>query len=427
MKIKNSVKDMIMLPWETLKKWEFNSLKSTDDRDVSKLKKAILNGFNFPFYAWEGHEYIIDGTGRYKALCELESEGHSIKDLPVVFIQAESLEDAKRLVLECSSQHGVITQESFDSFINDMDMSDIIDLINLPDIALPGEEVVENIESEGDPDEAPEPPEDPETVLGDVYEIGSHRLVCGDSTQLGDVEKLMSGKKADILFTDPPYNINYCDEQNGRDRITRHRNDDKPVKSKHDKIQNDAMSDDDFIDFLQNVITNVLTVVKEDWAGYWWLSTSQMMQNITALEACGVKVGQFLVWVKNNHTLSYLKYQMKHEPCLFIGPSACVKPHGRWYGEHQTTVWEVSRESKTEHPTQKPVELAVRAIQHTTKKNEIVLDVFGGSGTTMVAAELEGRKAYLMELDPKYCDVIVNRMKKLFPTLKIKKNGKEIE
>jgi len=173
------VQNVPTLSWGELKTFEANTLKAVEDRDISKLKNAIVNrGFCFPFYVWADHRLIIDGAGRCKALAELEAEGYTVPDLPVVEIWAESIEGAKALVLQASSEHGTITQESFDAFVEDIDLSELLDEINFPDLDLG--ESVEELEAPMAP-----PPQAPETGFcqpGDIFDIGTHQLIVGSGS-----------------------------------------------------------------------------------------------------------------------------------------------------------------------------------------------------------------------------------------------------
>ena len=252
-----------------------------------------------------------------------------------------------------------------------------------------------------DEDALPEVNEDPTAKLGQIWKLGHHRLMCGDSTSRGDVERLMAGEKADMVFTDPPYGINYSKDQTGRDRARGKKSGRVKYEIKNDSIE--------LTPFLIKAFKNIDFATKENWSGYLFYSDDKEIENITALKDANIFVSQRLIWVKNNHTLSFYKYQYKHEPFLFIGPNSKVKPNGHWYGGFQTTVWDFAKEIKVIHPTQKPVELIKEAISHVTKSNELLYEPFSGSGSTLIASEKTGRRCYGMELDPHYCEVIIKR------------------
>ena len=233
-----------------------------------------------------------------------------------------------------------------------------------------------------------------DVVLGDLIEIGEHRLLCGDSTDSDQVAKLMNGEKADMVFTDPPYNIDY-----------------QGVKDKRDKIANDKMSDDDFVNFLYNSlnITSDTFYVCCSW------QYSHLFRN--ALELLNKPVKSFIVWNKVNPAQHLDKYFKQHEIILY---------HGKFGGEKtlRGDVWEVKRERNTVHPTMKPISLIQMALND-NKDKTYVYDAFLGSGSTMVASHQLNKKCYGMELDPKYCQVIIDRMQKLDANIKIKINGKD--
>jgi len=242
-----------------------------------------------------------------------------------------------------------------------------------------------------DEDEVPEAPEKPVTVEGDLWTLGNHRLMCGDSTSIVAVERLMDGKKADMWLTDPPYNVAY--EGKTKDAL---------------KIQNDSMCDDSFMQFLSDCYVAADAVMKPGAVFYIWHADSEGYNFRGAAANAGWKIRQCLIWKKQSLVLGRQDYQWMHEPCLYGWKEGAG--HLWTSDRRQTTILEFNRPSRNgEHPTMKPVELFEYQLLNNTKGMDVVLDSFGGSGTTMIAAEKNGRNAYLMELDPKYCDVIINR------------------
>lgn len=244
-----------------------------------------------------------------------------------------------------------------------------------------------------------EPPEIDEqeatTKPGDIWKLGRHRLMCGDSTSAECVQNLMGGHKADMLLTDPPYGVNYAGKT--KDAL---------------KIENDAKSDDEFIDFLQTAFEAADSVMKPGAAFYIWHAILKTYAFSLACQLVGWKVRQVLIWVKNSMVLGRMDYQWRHEPCLYGWKDGAGH---LWASDRkQTTVLEFDRPTKNkEHPTMKPVALFDYQIKNNTKGGDVVLDLFGGSGTTVVACEQNGRNAYVLELDPRYCDVIVKRWENL--------------
>lgn len=242
-----------------------------------------------------------------------------------------------------------------------------------------------------DEDAVPEVPEEPFTKPGDIYVMGNHRLMCGDSTSVDDINKLTKGVLVDMWLTDPPYNVAY--EGKTKDALT---------------IQNDEMGDDQFRHFLRDAYTAADTVMKPGAVFYIWHADSEGYNFRGAAKDAGWTVRQCLIWKKSTMVMGRQDYHWKHEPCLYGWKDGSGH---LWASDRkQTTILEFDKPSRNgEHPTMKPVELFAYQIQNNTKGGDIVLDSFGGSGTTMIAAEKYGRTAYLMELDPKYCDVIVKR------------------
>lgn len=246
-------------------------------------------------------------------------------------------------------------------------------------------------------DEAPEVDEESEpiTKLGDIWQLGRHRLMCGDSTSVECVQKLMGGAQADLLLTDPPYGVDYTGKT--KDAL---------------KIENDAKSDDEFIAFLQAAFEAANSVMKPGAVFYIWHADSKAYVFRMACQMTGWEVRQVLIWVKNAMVMGRQDYQWKHEPCLYGWKAGAGH---LWASDRkQTTVLEFDRPTANkEHPTMKPVALFDYQIKNNTKGGDIVLDLFAGSGTTVAACEQNGRNAYVMEFDPKYCDVIVKRWKNL--------------
>jgi site-specific DNA-methyltransferase (adenine-specific) len=244
-----------------------------------------------------------------------------------------------------------------------------------------------------------------DVVLGDLIEIGEHRLLCGDSTASDQVAKLMNGEKADMAHTDPPYNINY-----------------EGGSKKRDKIANDKL--DDFPQFLYDAYITLSTALKKGGAIYVWHASTETHNFIQQFLNAGFLFKSYIVWNKNNSTFGRSDYHWKHEPCIYGWLDGGSH---NWYGNRkQTTVWDMDRPSRSdEHPTMKPIHLCTKPIENSSKVGDVIIDTFLGSGSTMVAAHQLKRKCYGMELDPKYCQVIIDRMRKLDSSLEVKINGKE--
>jgi DNA modification methylase len=246
-----------------------------------------------------------------------------------------------------------------------------------------------------DEDETPDLPEEPKTKLGDIYILGNHRLMCGDSTSVDAVDKLMDGQKADMVFTDPPYGVAYEGGHN---------------QKKRKGIIADTLEGDDLTGLFYGALMAAIPNTKDGAAFYVWYASGKSIETYAALAKLPLKLRAVIQWYKVKSGLGAFmsQYIPNSEPCMYLYKDGCSPS---WYGPtNEKTVWELKKESKnTYHPTQKPVELPERAINNSSKAGDEILDLFGGSGSTMIACEKINRHARLMELDPKYCDVIVKR------------------
>ena len=256
-------------------------------------------------------------------------------------------------------------------------------------------EVLEPEEGNTDPDDVPEAPEEPITKPGDLWILGNHRLLCGDSTDVLAVERLMDGKKADMVFTDPPYGVSYEGGHN---------------KKKRDQIKNDALEGGDLTNLFADALASALAVTSDHAAFYIWFASGKSVETFASFANLPLDLRAVIQWYKVRSGLGAFmaQYIPNCEPCIYAFKSGCSP---QWFGpSDEKTVWELQKESKNEfHPTQKPVELSRRALRNSSKPGQFVLDLFGGSGATLIACEQDHRHARLMELDPAYCDVIVKR------------------
>lgn len=234
-------------------------------------------------------------------------------------------------------------------------------------------------------------PEEPKAKFGDIYKLGRHRLMCGDSTDAEDVETLMAGAWADMALTDPPYNVDYTGKN-----------------EEQMKIENDAMSDENFTGFLTVAFENIEHSLKDGGAFYIWYASQKYRYFDEALRRTGLEEKAQLIWNKNVFAFGRQDYQWKHEPCLYgwKGGAAHYFTDDR---TQSTVINEDKPSANTLHPTMKPIKLMGRLIKNSSRQNEIILDIFGGSGSTLIACEQLNRTCYMMELDPKYIDVIIER------------------
>lgn len=246
-------------------------------------------------------------------------------------------------------------------------------------------------ETDIEEDEIPEVDEvnEPRAKLGDIFKLGNHILMCGDSTDKKQVEHLMDGAKADMIFTDPPYNVDY-EGQNGM------------------KIKNDKQKEDDFYNFLLKAFTNMSESIKDGGTVYCCHSDVEALNFLLAFKNAGFKFTECVVWVKNSFVFGRKDYHCRHELILYGWKEGAS--HYFINDRTQDTVWEYDKPKHNDlHPTMKPLPLVARAVKNSSKKKNIVLDLFGGSGTTLIVCEQLERKCYMMELDPRYVDVIIKR------------------
>jgi site-specific DNA-methyltransferase (adenine-specific) len=349
---------------------------------------------------------VLGGNMRLKA-----SKEAGMKEVFIVKADDLTEEEQKQFIIKDNVGFG---EWDWDMIANEWDADEVEEWgLDIPEFS-----IKEELEAEEDDYEMPDEVQT-DIVLGDLFEIGDHRLLCGDSTCSDTVAKLMNGEKADMVFTDPPYNVDFKGQELSNTtkdgvQILGH----KGANSKHDKIKNDSMPDEDFYDFMKGVLSNILLFNK----GAWYFSFCDLKLDLllNPLKEMGFNWKSIIIWKKNQATLSGKDYKSRYEPIVY----GC--PENSFYGERykQEDIWEFQRTLKNDlHPTMKPIPLIENALNNSSKQGMKVLDLFLGSGSTMVASHQLKRKCYGMELDPKYCQVIVDRMKKLDPSLVIKKNG----
>lgn len=337
-----------------------------------------------------GEQYvIIGGNMRYSAMQELGYTEAPCKVIP----EDTTVEQLRAYTLKDNSGYG---EWDWDMLADQWDMDELDAAgIDIPDFggAKPTNTEAEDVEE----DDFDETTDEIKTrcQAGDIWQLGDHKLLCGDSTKEADIARLMGKETADLWITDPPYNVNY--EGGTDDKL---------------KIANDNMNSGDFFEFLKAAFTTAVKVLKEGCSFYIWYGCREHVNFETALNAAGLTVREQLIWNKSSFVLGRSDYHYKHEPCLYGWKDGASH---NWYNDRsQTTVMDFEKPSKNDlHPTMKPVPLFAYQIANSSKKGDIVLDTFGGSGTTIIACENLGRKARSVELDPHYCDVILARWEKL--------------
>ena len=356
---------------------------------VAQLAASIREfGWTNPVLV-DGENGIIAGHGRVLAARKL-----SLDEVPVIEL-AHMSETQKRAYIIADNK--LAEQAGWDAELLALELGELqaegfdIDLLGFDETELGDLLELEPKAGLTDDDAAPEVQADPVSQQGDVWRLGDHRVMCGDSLSLDEVSQLMDGHKADLIVTDPPYNVAY--EGGTADKLT---------------IKNDSMSGEAFYRFLLNAYTAMFASAKDGAGIYVFHADSEGTNFRKALTDAGFKLAQCCVWVKQSLVLGRQDYHWQHEPVLYGW-----KPTGahRWYSDRrQSTVWNFDRPSRNDvHPTMKPVSLVEYPITNSSRGGDVVLDLFGGSGSTLIACEKTGRHARLMELDPRYCDVIIRR------------------
>jgi len=381
-------------PADKVERWKIEKLvpyarnaRTHSDEQVGQIAASIKEwGWTTPILVDEDGS-IIAGHGRTLAAQRLQ-----MTEVPVMVAKGWSDSKKRAYVL---ADNKLAMNAGWDNEMLALELGEIGDLgFDLDLTGFTADEIAvltpEQIEPGlTDEDEVPELPEQPVTVLGDVWVLGKHRLMCGDSTSIDAVDKLMDGQKADMVFTDPPYGVDY---DGGH-----------ATEKRRDKLKND-----DDVNMYDMPIKNAYLASKDDAPIYLWFADRFATDVLEGLSEAGYQVRCWIIWNKNVAQFGAIgaQYKAKHEPCIYAFKKGKAP---NWNGPtNEVTVWDVSRDHKnSHHPTQKPTDLAKRAMEN--HKVKLVLDLFGGSGSTLIAAEKTSRQARLMELDPKYVDVIIKR------------------
>jgi DNA modification methylase len=371
----------------TIKPYENNPRKLKDSA-IEKVAKSIKEfGFRQPIVV-DKEKIIVVGHTRYRASKKL-----GLTNVPITIADNLTPEqiNAYRIADNRTNEEAEWDIELLKSELKDLQLKDF-DL----DLTAFDEDQLNNFlfeEKEGltDEDAVPETPEEPITKLGDIWKLGKHKLICGDSTILNNYEKLFKENKADLLMTDPPYNVDY--EGKTKEKLT---------------IQNDSKNDDDFLQFLTDAFNNCAINLKLGASFYIFHSDWYGLEFRQSIKKSELELKQNLIWAKNSMVMGRQDYQWQHEPCLYGWKKG--SSHS-WYSDRkQTTIIKYDRPTQSKlHPTMKPVGLIEYLIKNSSKQEDVVLDPFLGSGTTLIACEKLDRICYGVELDPKYCDVIVKR------------------
>lgn len=406
-----------LVPIGSIRPYENNAKIHTAEQ-IEQIKNSILEFGNNDPIAIDANGVIIEGHGRLMALQEL---GYT--EVEVIRLGHLTEEQRKAYTLI----HNKLTMNTgFDLDILATELQ-AIENINMADydfeLDIADDMVIEDVEEDNF---NPEVPEEAIAKRGQVYQLGEHRLMCGDSTSAADVQKLMGDEQADCLLTDPPYNVNYGGDEHS------------PASGKHRVIENDNLTDSDFYKFLLAFYQNAEAALKPGGSFYIWHADSEGYNFRKALRDAGLQLRQTLIWNKNALVLGRQDYQWKHEPCLYgwkdgaahyftssrsettviedevpdfskMKKDELVQMLERVYSQATTVIDEMKPSKSDLHPTMKPLRLMAYLIQNSTRRGEIVLDLFGGSGSTLIASEETKRRCRMMEYDPRYVDVIIQR------------------
>ena len=389
MKLRAVAKHIEMWLIERLIPWAKNP-RTHSDAQIAQIAASIEQfGFNNPILV-DTKAGIIAGHGRLLAAQKL-----GLEEVPVIVL--DHLSEAQKrayiiadnqLALNAGWDEDLLRAELAALQAEDFD----VNLLGFEDEELArllaAQEATEGLTDE---DAVPELPQTPVSVTGDLWILGDHRLLVGDATKQADVEKLMAGDFADLVFTDPPYNVDY--EGYTEERL---------------KIRGDRMSDAEFKQFLESAFQAFRAIAKHGASLYVCHSSSWQREFQNALESAGFEVRCQIIWAKNTFAWGFGRYKFQHEPIFY---AHVAEQKDSWYGDKsQSTLWDEKKPAANRiHPTAKPVELVERALLNSSKAGDIVADLFGGSGSTLIGCERRGRKARLMEIDPKYADCIVQR------------------
>ena len=396
--------------------------KIPDADKLSKLQMLIITrGFKYSFKVWkdpDGKLWIIDAHQRRKALLGLRSYGFTIPEIPYEEIQASNKREA---VEEIAAYNSEFAQKNPDTILftkyningDDIAKFNLGYEVKQTDFSIGGKKLfpaeIDKSEIQEDVIDVASQDDNTENFVqpGDIFQLGNNRLMCGDCRANKDVAALMNGRTADMILTDPPYNVNY--EGGGEDKLT---------------IQNDSMENDLFFRFLRSVFNIMFAIVKPGGSFYVFHADSEGENFRRAIREAGFKIAQCCIWVKDSLVMGRQDYQWQHEPCLYGWKLGAAH---FWNADRkQTTVWNFDKPKASRiHPTMKPIALMAYPITNSTKNGDIVVDLFSGSGSTIMACQQTDRIGYGMEIDPKYVTATVRRFMAMFPQqpILLERNG----
>lgn len=391
-----------------------NNAKIHTDEQIEQICNSIREFGNNDPIAIDENNVIIEGHGRLYALKKLNYE-----EVDVIRLTHLNEQQKKAYIL---AHNNLTMTTGFDLEKLQIEMEGIIDfdmsefgfepfepLNGIEETEEQLEEVLSNIEKDEN---------ELKIQRGDIFRLGKHTLMCGDSTDTESVKFLTGGGTVNLVVTDPPYNVNY--EEKAK-HIAKNKPNQRISNGAHTNIENDNMTKEEFFNFLEKVYKNMLEVLEKGGSYYIWYATSETINFLKALKYAGSDFRQILIWNKNNMVLGRQDYQWKYEPCIYGWKEGA--PHN-WYSDRkQITVLDFNKPLRSlEHPTMKPVDLFKYLIENSSKMGDKVLDLFGGSGTTLIACEELNRECYMMEYETKYVEVIIKRWENLTGEKAIKIN-----
>lgn len=375
-----------------------DDIKTMTPSTLKKLENVIISqGFSEPIAVWpsEGRNWILNGHQRHTALQSLRSKGWFVPPVPVALVDAADEDEARKKVLTLASQFGDFNQDHLLEFVAKARLD--TDWIRNNARLAAGDFKWPVLVTPKDDEEVPAPPETPIVRPGELFILGDHRILCGDSTVESDVARLMNGEHASVWLSDPPYGISYVD------KVAQ----EKGQAIGYKPIANDELEDKALYDFILKVITVSLPHMKKGFAFYMWHAMKMQAYFSQAAAAAGILFHRQIIWVKPQFVFGRGHYHWRHELCLMGWLQGNEPP---FYGsKNQSTVWEVGRENDKIHPTQKPIDLWKPSILNHTNEGEIVYEPFSGSGSNLMACEQTKRRCFAMELEPTYVQVAIER------------------
>jgi DNA modification methylase len=394
-----------ILPIDSLEDFQ-GGLKKITKTNLEKLKRRIIkDGINVPMFIWRTNDWcrILDGHQRLKALLSLREDGYELPLIPVAYIEADDEADARQKLLGITSQYGEFEIEELGEWMRELD-EEIAGTLRLADEEIRIKPNINDIDAEPDIDHAEKLREKWGVESGQLWQLGDHKIFCGDSGDENIVKKIID-EKAHLVFTDPPYGVGIGDKN-------------KFLNSFHKAGRNLKNIEFDKLNFkelkkeLIKTFTNIKNIVMADDCTVFVTAPQGgelgMMMMMMMMES-GLPVRHVLMWLKNSPTFSLgrLDYDYQHEPILLTWGKRHKRP---MLGEHRTSVWKIDKpRASADHPTMKPVALIVNALLNNSDLGDIVFDAYSGSGTTIIAAEQTGRRARVIEIDPGYVAVAIQR------------------